>query len=276
MSSERDIQRMIVNAVKHYFVSGCYGVSIPLGSIGILEPESGQQTSSAEAFGRKPYDVAIYAKDTAVIFLEVKERRKNGTIPEFRPEGQHETLLTLQNNGIEVSYAYNGWDFIVAEEKHPKYVLENTHVRNSRDMSKVVQCPPLPPAEILEIYLQNKTSSKGSSTLIQLLNTDKRLLDRFNSMPLMILANLNKETALIDKEPLKMIKKMKELFSFTPEEREGFLNKQSNSKRQYAQEWVEVAGQIFLMKDNWENSQKQSLSSSGQEDYPTPGFRSGM
>lgn len=260
MSNERDIQRMIVRAVRHFFVSGNYGISIPPENIGILEPESAQQTSKPEAFGRKPYDVAFYAQDTTVIFLEVKERRPDGKVPEFRGN-QNSMLEILHQNGVEVSYAYNAWAFKVGNECEPHTVLQQAHVRKPSCMSDTVRISPILPAKTLQEYLQNKINAGESTTLIELLSGDKSQLDNLNSMPLMILANLEKGKILIDKEPSKIFREMRKLFLLKFEERDACLQK-INQVGAYAKEWKSVTEQIFSMRDKWEQSQHQSITRS--------------
>ena len=245
---ESQIQADIIEAVKHFFSSGDYGAAIARERIRVLTPASGGQATTIEDFGRKPYDVGIYAMNTIVLFFEIKERQPSGAINEFKP-AQHRMLVDLGTNGIDVRYAYNSWTFNWREVLSPKEILQQAHVRHAGDMTRQLTTTPLAPAQILERYLAG-TQSGGHKRLVDILDTDIEQLDNLNSMPLMILINLDPHHAqiIIDLTPKKSLDMMKRLFNLPVDQRadeiDAYLSKNN-------EQLASAAQAIFALKDDW-------------------------
>lgn len=249
---ENEIQLAIIEAIKFFFEDSQYGFSLQSEKITTLAPTSGGQARYVDDFGRKPYDFAIYALNTVVLFFEVKERDKLGNIQEFK-EQQYKMLKILANNGVDIRYAYNAWDFKLGHNLSKPDVLLQTHVRNAVDMIDKVKIDPVHPAKILEEYLTEVTSA-GSQTLVEILRKDVSQMNNFNSMPLMVLMNLglSETNILIDRAPSGTLKKIKDFFDLDATERENKLSQMSAKKRT---EIEPLAKAIFDMKDSWLNGQ---------------------
>lgn len=254
---EGEIQNLIISAVKYFFSSGGYGFNIPDHKIKFAIPSAGGQAKRIDDFGRKPYDVGIFAPDTVVLFFEIKERNSRGRIDEYRSD-QCEMLKTLAYNGVDIRYAYNGWDFQRDLDLTWPAVLKEAHVRAAKDMCDPIEILPLPPAVTLEDYLLDAVSSNGQD-LANLLDRNISQLDSLNSMPLMILANLDPENSniLIDKKPRAALKMMKDLFGLPKDRRAAELARFSLGKDGVQMHMMAEA--IFAMKDAWEVSQKTRL-----------------
>lgn len=245
---ENEIQLAIIEAIKYFFEDSKYGFNLESEKITTLAPTSGGQARYVYDFGRKPYDFAIYALDTVVLFFEVKERDKLGNIQEFKYK-QQEMLKTLASNGVDIPYAYNAWNFKLGCNLSKRDTLLQTHVRHAEDMLEKIDIDPVMPAKILEEYL-NEVIDSGTKTLVDILIKDVGQMDNFNSMPLMVLINLAQaETkVLIDRAPSGTLRKLKEFFDLDETKREEELSKLSNKKRA---EIEPLAKAIFEMKDSW-------------------------
>lgn len=254
---ETEIQNAIIAAVEYFFTNPQFGFGIPLEDIIVRTPASGGQARRVDDFGRKPFDVAIYTPKTAALFLEVKERANSGRIKPFEAD-QQKMLITLAGNGVDIRYAYNGWDYDLAKRLKPDEVLKQTHVREAKDMTDPALVIPLPPAIILEHYLRNQTAG-GAKTLVEVLDSNIQQLDSLNSMPLMILANMDstESKVLIDLEPKKSLKLMKRLFDLPDTDRVNELSSLSSQKD--GADLQLMAQAIFSMKDNWKISNKTKM-----------------
>jgi hypothetical protein len=246
---ESEIQQSIIDAVQLFFMSSDFGLNIPYEDIRIVTPPAGGQAKEVSDFGRKPYDVAFYAIDTIVLFFEIKERDKSGKVSEFK-NTQRDMLLTLAGNGVDIRYAYNSWDFRWGERLTPIEVLRQAHVRQAKDMGNPINVNPILPAQILLEYLYEATS-RGGQTLVDVLGSDIRQIDNLNSMPLMILANLDPQNArvLIDRAPSGALRIMKNLFDLPSDQRNSTLGQYSLHAN--GQALQSMARAIFSMKDNW-------------------------
>lgn len=253
---EAEIQHAIIDAVQYFFTSSEFGIGIPREDIRVLCPPSGGQARTINDFGRKPYDVGIYALDTIVIFLEIKERGKSGAISGFNVS-QQGMLKGLANNGVDIPYAYNGWDFTWAQRLSASQVLQQAHVRKAHQMCNPVLTNPLAPAQILADYLSAATSS-SSRRLAEILESDIHQLDNLNSMPLMIMANLDPKNAkvLVDRPPKEALKLMKNLFNLPQSGRNKLIAKLLSSPS--GPSVALMAQAIFDMRDNWDNSSKMT------------------
>jgi hypothetical protein len=218
---ESQIQATIAEAVEFFFSAQTFGFCVPRKDIRIVTPPSGGQARDVEDFGRKPYDLGFFASQTIVLFFEIKERDKLGKISEFKTD-QRDMLSTLRSNGVDIRYAYNGWDYTWEQRLEPTEVLKQAHVREAKDMAAQIHVYPVSPAQILEEYLRNATA-QGNQTLVDILGSKFERIDTFNSMPLMILANLDPENmkVLIDRAPINALKIMKTLFDLPDHERQA-------------------------------------------------------
>ncbi|MCA8281215.1 hypothetical protein LGN21_16640 [Burkholderia cepacia] len=253
MSNESDIQQAISKAIEHFFTEPTYGYCIRDSDIRIINPSAGAQSKSVDDFGRKPYDLGFFALDTVVLFFEIKERHRNGKIRELRPE-QVEMLKTLAANGVFIPYAYNAWDFSWSTKPSPQQVLRDAHVRAPEDMVSPISTTPMAPAISLEDYLGESVSSGQADFLVDVLGQDIEQIANFNSMPLMIFANLNSPSnkILIDRAPSGTIKIMKEFFQLPARDRPIKINELST--RRNGANLIAIAQAIFDMKDNWDSS----------------------
>jgi hypothetical protein len=250
---ESDIQNQIVSAIKHFFTSPKFSFQIPDKNIRVIQPASGAQSRKVDDFSRKPYDVAVYAKSTLVIFLEIKERLSNGHIPEYRA-GQADMLLTINQNRVNIDYAYNTWDFSHSNYNSPDQILVLTHVRKAEDMESPIEIIPIAPAQTLHDYLDSSISEETSSAFIKLLDSNIEHLNTLMTMPMMILANFENPDnfqLIIDMNPQVALKQMKKLFGLEKSQRQDWLEKNVDDPKLST-----TAEAIFGMKDEWLKSKK--------------------
>jgi hypothetical protein len=254
---ESEIQQAIIEAVQFFFTSSEFGLEVPHQNIRIITPPAGGQAKNVNDFGRKPYDVAFYASKTIVLFFEIKERDKSGKISEFKND-QCDMLRTLASNGVDIRYAYNAWHFTWEHRLTPSEVLQQAHLRHAKDMKANITINPVPPALILKEYLRAATS-QGKQTLVDILGSDIKQIDNLNSMPLMILANLEPQNAkvLIDRAPSGALRMMKDLFDLPSHQRNATLLQFAS--RANGQALEQMAKAIFAMKDTWSNSSPKKM-----------------
>lgn len=253
MRNESSVQTSIVRAIEYFFNSGDFGFQISWDDIRTMEPKSGAQAKHVEDFGRKPFDVAIYAKSTVVIFLEIKERLENGDIGEYK--GHQKTMLeTLFNNNVVVPFAYNSIPFTWTTRATAVQALTTTHVRYPKDMESPIKKNETPPAITLVDYLQAITGAWGSThhNLAKLLDGNLEQMDNLTSMPIMILANLDPDNQkiLIDKKPKQSLKDMKRFFLTDPADRQNVLLGLASSTRTVDK--VDIASALFKLRDSWD------------------------
>jgi hypothetical protein len=256
-SYESEIQKNIIDAVEFFFTAPDFGYQIPYEKIRVVTPASGGQARKAEDFGRKPYDFAFYADKTIVLFFEVKERLPSGRLSEFKSD-QKDMLNTLAENGVDIRYAYNSWNFDWGRRLTPPEVLQQAHVREAKDMKVPILTKPLHPALILEDYLRQAASSSNHK-FVDVLAKDIRQIANLNSMPLMVLANLDGPDVeiLIDRAPSGALRMMKKLFNLASDQRDMELLKYSLNPNGAVLH--SLASSIFSMKDNWELSNQSKL-----------------
>ncbi len=259
---ESNVQNEIVDAIKLFFSDEEFGFEFPAAEIRLSTPASGAQAKHVQDFGRKPYDVAFYARSTVVIFLEIKERFQSGDIDEFKND-QHELLKKLFANDIFVPFAYNSVPFDWKNTPDARNALDATHVRYPDDMATPIVKNEIPPAMTLLGYLQYMTSSQGSAhhSLAQLLDRNIAHMDSLNSMPIMILAKLDKDDGkiLIDKSPHTALKEMKEFFSMDRSLRAAWLAKTAQTNGIKAANRLKVATEIFNLRDSWDGSKQMTM-----------------
>ena len=255
--NETEIQNAIIEAIEYYFTESQYGPMISRSDIRICTPASGAQAKEVEAFGRKPFDVGFFALNTTALFFEIKERNTSGRVAEFKDK-QLSMLKTLAQNGVDIRYAYNTWDFSWSVRLPENEVLERAHVREAKHMKEKIDILPIAPAQTLLDYL-NQTGSGGGKKLVDVLSKSFRNIDNFNSMPLMILTNLDAQHSkvLIDRAPAGALKMMKLFFDLSDNNRSDIRAKLALKKKTVP--LIPVADAIFSLKDSWTSSNKSTM-----------------
>jgi hypothetical protein len=254
---ETEIQNAIIGAIELFFTSPEFGYGVKEDKITVVIPASGGQARTVDDFGRKPYDFAFHADKTIVLFFEVKERKASGKLSEFNGT-QHDMLQTLVSNGVDIRYVYNGWDFDRSNRLMRREVLEKAHVRKAKDMTNPIEIKPLPPAVTLRDHLFQATRG-GRQKLVDILDSDISQIDYLNSMPLMILANLDgsNQQILMDRSPVKSLKMMKDFFNLPADERDDALSRISMLPNGSALQ--SLAKSIFGMRDYWHGSSQKKI-----------------
>ncbi|MEX3986013.1 hypothetical protein AB4Y45_44900 [Paraburkholderia sp. EG287A] len=157
------------------------------------QPTSGQQGTNLESGRGKPYDLGVFYDGSTVLLLEIKDRQDDDSFDEEN-ELQQKTLKSLWNQGVEVWYAYNSWNWSENPAPQPAIVLGDTHALAPHDFSNPLAENGAPPATQLQDLLERAAGARRSNArLADLLERDPAAFDFVNNRTLIILVNIDEK-----------------------------------------------------------------------------------